>query len=1707
MKRLFSLFFACVTACVLLVTSCEAVGLGQEVDLEAPVLTVLKLKSGEQVLDSFSGGVYCKKSVSFEGKATDNSNIDNVYAELKWSDENTFTRIKNAELSGNSWTLDIDFEKEGACYVKIVAEDAAKNFSTKSSKVITLFVDETGPVANAWYIDRDLNGIQFNLKDKEALEAIDLDFPENKDASQNVRFILCATATDAFGIDSISVNIKDESGNILCTIPNSNATNMYAPKFPVTHDVLVAADSSLASGKHYLQISYDSTDVITFPAANQVEDAEVELGWFIWYPEMDEPQITSSDIEVEEETDEESLSAHVQDSLSFNFFDDDGLEKGYFALMTQEEFRTFAGSAGEITESKWAALQANPEFIKNAVKADSKNNEATDEEARQNRFCYFEANNERDATIVLKAAKESQTMHFVGLGFDNTTARKVARKDFPVTVSDESNPILLISDPKTNTIPAFNSDGETTDISGVTLDSSGCTYLEFAWVPSSCENKYEAAKSVLENIKTSEQHENYKGTVKVVSASSSKVKVWGAELSDSSESNGFYKQTFSLNVNLLEDFAFSGNNEKAEEKYFLVKLTRKDGNAVYQEYKLAADTALPSIVGITPSSDMQVVQDSEDLVLKFKAVKASGLAIDTSKYAIYRTDISPIVKITDSLEGYSGTGYNSTSGCYETKVSKDLLSAMNSNGERSKYRFYAEDIFGNSNYTEYTLVISELPVLKSISTSASENCKLGDEIKIVASFSKTVGVSGTPRLKIKGITNTKTAVASTDAVYADYSGGSGSTSITFTYKVKEGDKCTSGLTLYNSSPIDDNDSNSFVDSKVVLPEVSAEENASAKNNFDAKKIKIDGLVPAVSSCGFTCTGGALSGGVTYLKEGSVLTATLIMSEKVLVGSPIPSMQLIAGGDANKTVELPFTNITASGTKLVFQKTISADDSNGLLTYSLKSYIANASSITDSYGNAVQLSKTDTSEDVNYYIDTELPAKPSCTAVDWEGNSITLTDGTKYRDNVTFTLKKSVSDTAISVIQYSTDGGSNWLPSTGTAENTAVTLENSVSFTCRAIDKAGNISVIPDPIYLDIESSFPDFTVECTDSDGNYKAGQTLTLRVSFIRPVNVSLNSGAYITLSGNNSSDVCSGLAQISSSAVQNGVENIDFVYTVASGDDFVLKVASDAVHLTGIKDEYNISQGNKALSEDYVRTGIHCDGKVPAVSSMAHQDDSDAGTKDNVIVLTFDEPVIKNSGNITIRRKGTWALPPVLTVSEFNTICKKITSAQKNILCLQENGAEMEDSEWVNESKANYKNQYYHGTGQFVGPYKKMTQGILSTGEADITTKYVLDFDMGITETTAAHYYGKTFKSSTQTSPTTLTASNATKITAGDIRGVLEIAGYHKRVLDVTNAAVTVDGNTVTVVFPKGLCDENASLPSGIEWEVLVDQGAFMDETGNTMESYTSSSFLSQGVSTPVIRLDRYSYGLGIKQGTSTGGTETISGDTKMPSGYIRARIDCQTPDVSIKYVVDKSSSLASSFSTSKTVNDAYSKYKKAAAVTVASLKGKTLSSSYTNNSIIALGNGDFKTACRQYVAAQATHTTLGSSERGYEGVFQTVVKIIDPRQNSTSGYEVYQMEDKYDDFNIRGTTGWSGEPYISPFPLRDAQVGSPYLRLCYKGKAYSTASDYNKNYFWLSYETLVDTSFSGTARDSNEWDYIAGWGWVTPGGYSECYNMHTW
>lgn len=1644
---LFSVFNSCST------------GLGEELDLEAPVLTIKSLTSNDSVIDDLSsgGGIYCKKNVTFAGTATDNHSVKNVFVERKKATESSFTNIGNAKLSGSDWTFSVEFETEGSYFLRFVAEDAAKNYSVKSSKTLTLFVDESAPVANAWYIDREQKGIRYNLKSKESLESLDLTLPENKDASQNVGFTICANASDTYGISDISLIIKDEAGKTVATIENSNKENNYAPKFKVTEKILVDGDKNLASGKHYLNVFYNAKDVVENTAQ------EVELGWFIWWPESDEPQIVNPEIQ-SDDNGFSYMNAYINNALNFTFFDDDAISESYFALLTDSEASAFV--SGKSYDELWSFIKENPESIINAATGDTE----------KKRTAHFTATSERETTVVLYVSSEPQTMRLFAVGYDSTAARKTVTKDISVTVTDGSTPILLITSPKHNSIPVL-SDGKFT-VEGQTLDKAGCSYLEFVWVPDSLEKSL--AKTYLDSISTDSAHETLAKEKDRITTTASGLKVWSVSLNQETDNNGFKNHSFSFALDLMKDFTHNGENEKALDKYFLVKLTRKDGKSIYQEYTLLKDDLPPVITSLSPISDMQIVQEDKGITLKFYAEKESGLKINPEKYKIERTDVTPSEEISNSLTGYSNVGFNKTFDWYEATVSSDLLKEMNEKGIKPKYRFYAEDIFGNKSEKQFTLVISDLPALQRIS-AASGKYKKGDKIDIVASFSKAVQINATnekPRLKLKGITNSKLGVSAGNAVYAEYASGSGTTSVHFVYTVKDGD-ASDGLTLYDDLPLDDNGTSSFTNDKVIIEKLSAAENAKPKNDFDSKDIKVDGILPSgtieisavVSSASTTTQSGssATAGGsneMIYLKEGSTITATLTMNESVIVESPTPSI-LLENAEGESAIELPFSNISGSGasTKLIFSKTIASDDANGSLYYDTSSYIKNVSSIADSFGNKMEVSEG-SSVDAKIYVDTKAPKTPKLNVIEPSGAA--LQNNGKYKTSVKFSLSKAETDETIKSLEYSVDGGSTWKSASATD-----TLSGQVSFTYRAIDFAGNVSEIPEPIYLDIENSFPNFSVECTNPDGNYKAGSILTLRVSFERKVNVSKNAGASITIG--------SGNATLFSSAAQTGVYSVDFKYTVKSTDNFTMSVAKNAVNLSGITDEYGFLQGGKELSSAYSRPKIKCDGIAPAVTKMEH--------KNNTVTLTFNKDVLKSGGNITLRRAGDWAIPPVLSAANFNKIVNAYP-AGKETLSLQEDGKDMEDSEWVNGSDGNHKNEFYHGTGQFVGPYKKTTQGILDSGEPDISTKYVLDFDMDIWETDEVHYYGKTFATpKTSKTPTTPTTGR----TANQIREVLRNAGYDKRVVDVTSSNVSISGKTVTITFPKGLCDETSDLPKGIDWNLVIDENCFMDASGNYSETYRNS-FTSEGVSAPVVRVDRYSYGLGIYQSDSNGNkTSLISDDDTKPTGYVRVRIDCETSGITVEYGQKDATSGTQS---SKEKDGTTSSYTPSVAITKTSLASESLDKTYSK--IFAAGNGDYKTACRQYIVAQATKNSA-TSEKGYEGIFQTVVRIVEPKQ--AGGHSLYQMDNIYDDFSIRGTTGWSGEPYISPFPLRDAQIGSPFLRLCYKEKASVTSS---KDYLWLSYEVLVDTSFSGHGRGADVWSYAPGWGWVTPGGYCEWSNM---
>ena len=234
--------------------------------------------------------------------------------------------------------------------------------------------------------------------------------------------------------------------------------------------------------------------------------------------------------------------------------------------------------------------------------------------------------------------------------------------------------------------------------------------------------------------------------------------------------------------------------------------------------------------------------------------------------------------------------------------------------------------------------------------------------------------------------------------------------------------------------------------------------------------------------------------------------------------------------------------------------------------------------------------------------------------------------------------------------------------------------------------------------------------------------------------------------------------------------------------------------------------------------------------------------------------------------------------------------------------------------------------------------------------------------------------------------------------------------------------------------------------------------------------------------------------------GGTLTapIANDGVKPTGYVRVRIDCETKGTTVVYSetkVEKDDNSATAENTTYWNADATSYY------TTTNITSYDLPvSSYTTNSIFAVGSGDYKKSYKGIIAAKGTKTSFTSSDDGIEGVFQTVVYMSDPTygngnvSNATGSH-----------VSIRGTTGFAGEPYISPFPLRDSRVGSPYLRRIFREESAGLDTD---DYYWISYEVLVESSFSNYSwHKDGYYDWARNWGLMRPGEFTRVTGMDNW
>lgn len=1780
-------------------TSCDAeTGLGEALDLVPPRLSITTPQSGN----------YTNTIFTITGKVSDKGKgIKSVTIEELGKDGNFHKIAVHPVIKGGTWTCELDFsvgnkgagdtyseldcdhKMEGTKILKATATDKGGNVGATSIKQLLLFVDKTPPTTDAWYIDRQINGITYSLvSDPTDLAILKLGEPDNKDAAQNVKFSIHGTMNDTMGVQYVDITLyeldQDDKGNLVVDkngeykttqigditsgkIEIGTDSNYYTPEFIITHDDLVKLNPTLSTGKHYIQVRYYAEDVVTDPAPNATAKEGIPIGYFIWWPESDKPHIELFDKSVLDKDGDGNLTEplvgvnsatyNVKSTFMTNVFDDDELNTVCYGFIDESEYNSLPrAEAGSNTYLDWDKI------------IDNINNYSYDSDDDKGNGRVFKREygkeGERDKQVSIYTGDSPGRMHFVsyvtGGGSslydekgDPIKAYNV--RDLIVNVIDANAPLIIISSPQTNTIPnvTMKSDNSVAEftITGKVIDTAGVDYVDFVWVPDSYVKSVAGDNTDVSSITADSiakdylySRNGYQNNHRTEVLTDSGISMWSCNIQggqpnttltrpvSSEQSEGFKEQTFTITMDLLHDFG--GKDGAKVAKLFGVLATRGNGSssrvsttddgtvATYAAYMLQGDTTPPVIVTINPSDGAKITA-GDPVNIEFYAYKENGMYVDPESYVVQLVD-KTTKKPIDNFSPYATRKPNGTvtvkisdtdSIDYVTQkwqVPNDKVgdgshpdtaasgTLVGDSGAFPTFYFKAADILGNESELTRYMGFGEKSYLKSITTPHSNDTTFGIDKKItfnaVFTGNVTVGSPDNLLLKLSGITGDSDPYATVES--------SGGTSIVFSYTVKAG-TTSSAVNVVNVAdasssmtgggcPFVTKDGTSVADAikADVLFNTLLNENIVVNSDAGAKQkvLKIDGTRPKITGVAVT-SNGVISGTKAYCKEGRDINVELTLDKTCYVTGK-PNFILNSGSEK---YTIPYVTAKRAGgvTTVTFTKKVAAADTNGALTIG-DSYISDndLNCIANSVGNSMDGSIVGVTVDYakQIIIDTVAPGVPNiiCTPTYSPNSSgVMITN-----NNITCNVTKTETGAAVSI---SNDGGTAW----STGSTSALSVDGSYKVCAKQADIAGNESTVSAPCNIELVKGFPAYSIDCVNPDGYYKAGSTIKFRVSFDRAVTGS--NSAVLSITGG-------GATKLTTTSFSK-IKTLEFEYTVKSTDDFTINVATSGLTLTGFADDY----GNtwSANTQTCARPDVHCDGVAPTITAVTHT----AGNSAKV-TLTFSEKVNKGSGYITLRQRGktgvssgagsVWVLPSVLSVSEFNTIYNNAGSSKSKLIARDDNGNDIIDEETNDNDSAN---AYYHGSGQGVGPYIKTTHGILSDGTPDITTKYVLKFDIDPAANSNTKIDCK------QTVKTALGIS----LSVNELRGAFEDAGYNKRVIDVTDGKVVMGTSgtgasavsTATITFPSSLTGV-ADLEDGRYWEVAVSNGAFSDNTGNGFGDGVTTGggvtvdlankeivfngdsycFMSAGTAAPFVRVDRYSYGLGINQGSAASTGAILSDKTALaaPTGNVRVRIDSQTPGAVIHYeksnTVNKAGTDAANgvlvidkWDAAKNLTF-YTSYTDSA--TMPTRPTATASStSYSSPFIVSTMASGIQSSVT-YISAVATGGSATSGV-GVEGIFGTVMEFKTPHGGPAT-------------YGVHGGTSISGfgeNAQVSGFPLREQKIGTPYVRRCYKSSG---------DFYWVSFEIMCKASAGGRGSD---WGRVNGP--IYPGHFTHCTGLWTW
>ena len=294
------------------------------------------------------------------------------------------------------------------------------------------------------------------------------------------------------------------------------------------------------------------------------------------------------------------------------------------------------------------------------------------------------------------------------------------------------------------------------------------------------------------------------------------------------------------------------------------------------------------------------------------------------------------------------------------------------------------------------------PTVSSVAIISAGPYGVGSNIRVKATMSESVTVTGTPQITLVIGTTEKTAY---------YHSGTGTTELIFQYTVAVGDTDINGISVKANSlrlntpnPLARQQANSIVRANQQASSiVDAAKNPATLTPHDAvpdagNSHRVDTTAPAVSSIAFTSTG--------PYDVGSNIDVTLTITKSVTVAGT-PNLTLVIGS-AEKIANYHRSSET---TKLVFRYTVAAGDNDADgVSVKANSLNLNGGSIVGQFGKNLNLNHSAANAGNSHRVDTILP----------EIHSLTFTSTGPYtigsNIEVTVTTTKPVTVTGNATLQ-------------------------------------------------------------------------------------------------------------------------------------------------------------------------------------------------------------------------------------------------------------------------------------------------------------------------------------------------------------------------------------------------------------------------------------------------------------------------------------------------------------------------------------------------------------------------------------------------------------------------------------------------------------------------------------------------------------------